>query len=337
MKARIVRSIAAAVGISVLLAGCAPAAPSPGSKPAEKAAAKVDFPQRGKVIQFVQPSAAGGPSDVGFRLLMQYAEKELGVTIETVNKTGAGNQVGLKALADSKPDGYTVGAVPLPNAIGLYLDKSRDAGFNQASFTPIMMHVYDPGATAVRADSPYQSMKDLVEASKANPGKIRVASGSKSGRQHLDMLTFQQLARSELAIVNVDSTDNPVAMLLGGHLEAVHESVGDFTAPMKAGQIRILSVWDKQETPRAPGVKTMEAQGFPLNSGVSRTIAAPAGTPREIVDVLAAAFKKAYDNPEHQQKMEELGLPLRHMGPDELKTYWSELEQTTIKPMDLVK
>ena len=333
MKSRTVRGIAAAIAASVLLAGCAPAAGPAGSKPA----AKVDYPQKGKVIQFIQPSAAGGPSDVGFRLLMCYAEKELGVTIETVNKTGGGNQVGLKALADAKPDGYTIGAVALPNSIGLYLDKARDAGFNQASYAPIMMHVYDPGALAVKSESPYQSLKELVDASKANPNKIRVASGSKSGRQHLDMLTFQQMAGSQLAIVNVDSTDNPVAMLLGGHIDAVYESVGDFTSPLKAGQVRILGVADKQETARAPGAKTFEAQGFALNSGASRTIAAPAGTPKEVIDTLGAAFKKAFDDPEHQKKMEELGLPLRYMGPDELTTYWTDLEQATIKAMDLVK
>ena len=191
MKGRFARIAAAALGASLLLAACTPASSGPSGKPADKAAAKVDYPQKGKVIQFIQPSAAGGSSDVGFRLLMGYAEKELGVTIETVNKTGAGNQVGLKALADAKPDGYTIGATPLPNSIGLYLDEARQAGFNRASYVPIMMHVYDPGATAVRTDSPYKDMKELVEASKAKPNTIRVASGSKSGRQHLDMLTFQ--------------------------------------------------------------------------------------------------------------------------------------------------
>ena len=126
-------------------------------------------------------------------------------------------------------------------------------------------------------------------------------------------------------------------MLLGGHLEAVHESVGDFTAPLKAGQVRILGVWDKAESPKAPGARTMEAQGFPINSGAARVISAPAGTPKEIIDVLAVAFKKAYDNPEHQQKMEELGLPLRWAGPDEVATYWDESEAATKKALALVK
>ena len=365
MKSLLFPGVALFLAVSVLALGCTqPAsAPAPTSasaapvkaaepaKPAEptKAAApapqpttaaaapvkKVDYPQKGKTIQFILPSAAGSGADLGFRMFFSLAEKELGTNIEVVNKTGGGSQVGTQALASARPDGYSIGATPLPTTISLYLEVARKAEFNGASFIPIVMHIFDPGATAVKADSPYKSMKDLIDAAKANPGKIKMGVSGLKSRQHLDILQLQQMAGVKFANVHAASETNPIAMMLGGQLDAMQESVADFRSQMKSGNVRLLAVWDDKESPLAPGVPTLASQGYKVNSGVSRGISAPAGTQKEYIDILAAAFKKVMDSDEHKKKLDEMGLIQRYMGPAEYAAYWKETE-ARIKPlMDL--
>ena len=119
---------------------------------------------------------------------------------------------------------------------------------------------------------------------------------------------------------------------LGGHTEAAFDNVGGFVTMVKSGQVRILGVMDKQESAMAPGVKTAESQGFKVYGAAYRGIYAPAGTPKEIVDVLSNAVKKITADSDYLKKMEEMGHIVRYMGPDEVDKYWTDLEPS-IKPL----
>jgi tripartite-type tricarboxylate transporter receptor subunit TctC len=294
------------------------------------------FPEKGKRLTLLVGSGAGGSADLFYRLLARGLEKELGTNIEVVNKGGAGTQFALQALSTAKADGYTIGQASLPTAIMIYNDPQKKAQFTGKSFQPIAMVTSDPGATAVKADSPYKTMQDLVNAAKANPRKIKVGAGTKGTRQHLDVVQMERVTGASFLQVHAGSDANPVTMLVGGHLDVVQESVGDFLNLAKGGELRILGVWDRNESPLAPGVPTMKAQGYELYSGNSRGLAAPAGIPKEAAEALDAAIRSVVKSEEFKQGMAKLNQPIVHMGLAEYTEYWKDMESRIATLMPLV-
>ena len=352
--------VLAAAGL--LIAGCSQAAPAPaptaataGPKAAEptKAAApaaptsvpavtqptaapaptkKVDFPIAGKAISILIPASPGGDTDLGFRLLGAEMEKILGVPVQNVSKPGAGGQVGITELANSKPDGYTVGVTFIPTGMTMYLDPERKAVFNRKSFAPIGNHVVEPVMVGVRSDSRYKTMKDLIDAAKAKPDTITMGFTGILGQQHLALLELEKLTGAKFAVVPFDGAAPAQTALLGGHIEVHLNSAATFLSSYKNGDVRLLGIMDSQESPFIPGVKTLESQGFPVNMSTYRILSAPAGTPKEIVDVLAAAMKKATESADHQAKMKEVGLSLRYMDPVACETLWANME-SEVQPL----
>ncbi len=310
------------------------AKPAEATKPAAAAASAIQkpagWPQ--KPITMIIPWDAGGSTDVGFRLLAPLMEKALGTQIEIVNKPGAGAQVGVTELAKSKPDGYTVGNVSAPAVITQYLDPDRKAAFTWDSFAPIGLHVFDPGVLAVAKDSKYKSLKDLIADAKANPEKIKVATTGIMGDDHLAILALQRAAGVKFAIVHFTGGAPQTQALLGGHVDVGFDNVGTYAKLDKQGQTRTLAVMDNQRNKFLPDVPTAEEQGYKVYSSSSRGLAAPAGTPKEIVWAISKAMEEAMKNPELNKKMDEAGLTQRYMNPDEFAKYWKEFEEQ-VKPL----
>jgi len=294
--------------------------------------ALADFPEDGKRLTLLVGSGAGGGADLFYRLLASGLEKEIGTEIEVINKEGSGTQFALQALSTAAPDGYTIGQSSLPTAIMVSLDPQRQAQFKSSSFIPVSMVTFDPGATAVQAQSPYKSLNDLVDAAKAKPGEIKFGSGSKGTRQHLDALQLEQATGVTFRKVHAGSDANPVTMLLGGHLDVVQESVGDFLSLVQSGQLRILGVWDSERSPLAPEIPTMEEQGYKLYSGASRGIILPGGSPQETVEFWDTAIKKVMDTAEFKEGMAKLNQPIRYMDHEAYAKHWQETE-AKIQPL----
>ncbi len=309
------------------------AAPAPAAPTAAPAAKKVDFPAKGKTITLLVHWAAGGSSDVGARLLAAGMEKELGGNIEVVNKAGAGGQVGYTALTQAKPDGYTFGSTNYPSAVISYLDAERKATYSRKDFQLLGLHVVDPGVIAVRKDSPYKTLKDVIDAAKANPKKVTITTTGIQSDEHFALLQLQKLTGAQFAFVHfADGSAPAITAVLGGKVDVFCGNVGDLLAQYKSGEMRILGVMDKETSPFYPDVKTFAAQGYPLESSSSRGFSAPAGTPKEIVDILSGAMQKTIASDDHKKKMADMGLTLRYMNPDQYNTYWTEYE-TMIKDL----
>ncbi len=305
--------------------------------PAAAPAKKVDYPQKGKLITMIEPHAAGGATDRAARVLAPLVEKELGSSVQIVNRPGAATQVGTAALAASKPDGYTVGYVVLPNAITAYLDPERKATFTRKSFAPIAVHFGQPYLMAVLADSPYKTMKDLVEAAKAKPESIKVGTTGIMGVGHLTILGLEKTAGVKFAAVHFYGAGPEGVALLGGHIDVATLGVVEVLPYFKAGQVRILGIADKRESSYLPGAKTMESQGHKVYFSTVAGIVAPAGTPREIVDVVSAAIKRAMETGEHKKRMEEMACPATYMDPDEFAATWAEAEEQLRPLMEAAK
>jgi tripartite-type tricarboxylate transporter receptor subunit TctC len=297
-------------------------------------AGAAEFPTKGKSITMILGTSAGGSTDVGARILAASMEKGLaanGNRIQVENKPGAGWQIGLTALARSRADGYTIGFTILPQTITNYLDPERKAVFDRKSFQPLGMQVVDPGVIAVKAGSPYKTLQDVIDAAKANPGKLKASATGILSDDHLAVLQLQKLTGAKFAIVQFDGSAKAMTALLGGHTDLYFGNVGDTYPQAKAGEVRVLGVMDDDESKFLPG-KTTFSQGIKLESSSSRGLSAPAGTPKEIVDFLAGAIKKAIDDPEHMKKMEEQGLTVRYMDPARMEKYWADMEEQ-IKPL----
>jgi tripartite-type tricarboxylate transporter receptor subunit TctC len=289
-----------------------------------------DWPK--KAIQMIIPWAAGGGTDVGFRLLAPLMEKTLGQPVEIINKAGAGSQVGVTELATAKPDGYTIGNVSAPAVQTIYLDPDRQAVFKWEDFAPIGLHVFDPGVIAVPADSPYKSLKDIIEDAKANPEKVKVSTTGILGDDHLAILQLQKMTGVKFAIVHFDSASPAKTALLGGHTDVAFNNVSEWLNETKAGKVRVVAVMDKQKSPFYPDTPTAIEQGYELVSSSSRGLAAPKGTPKEIVDFISYSMEQAMKDPDIVKKMEDAGLTQLYMNPEEFNKYMMEFEEQ-VKPL----
>jgi tripartite-type tricarboxylate transporter receptor subunit TctC len=291
------------------------------------AAGAAEFPVKGKPITVIVPYPAGGATDIATRMVAEVMKTELGASIQVVNKPGATSQVGMTELARSKPDGYTISASPLPAVIVTYLDPERKAIYTSKSFQPLANVIFPPVVLSVKADSPFKTLQDLIAAAKAKPETVKIASAGALSNNHLAILQFEKLSGTRLAIVHFDGGAAGMNALLGGHVEATVGVLPEVLAHFKSGAIRPLGVMDRRESKFLPGVPTMEAQGVKLYVYGATGMAAPAGTPRPVVDILTKAIKTACENTTFLKKMDDMGFPIQYMEPEEYARFWAELER----------
>ena len=289
------------------------------------------YPTKPVMLMVAYP--AGGSTDVGARIVASIAEKELGQSIVVLNKAGAGGQVGFTELAKQKPDGYYIGLINLPALNTIILDPDRKATFDIDTFTPIINQVLDPGVIYVKPDSHYKNLKDLIVEAKKRPGEIKVGTTGILGDDHLAILMLEEAAGVKLRIVHFEGDTPQVTALLGGQIDVSFLNVGGLTPRVKAGQLRVLAVMDKERSKFYPDVPTSVEQGYPaVISSSTRGIVGPKGLPEPIVKKLQAVFKKAIENPEHMEKMDKAGLAIKMMMGDEYGKYCRELHDRA-KPL----
>jgi tripartite-type tricarboxylate transporter receptor subunit TctC len=290
------------------------------------------FPEKGKPITFIVPSAAGGQNDLAARLLAPLLEKELGNPFQVVARPGAGAQVGSTAIATAKPDGYTVGYIIFAPAITAYLDPDRKAVFKRSSFQTLGSHFTVPIVISVSATSPFKSVSQLVEAAKAKPHSIRAAATGILGTAHLASLQLQRAAGVKFASVQFDGGAPALVALMGGHVDIAFNGMTEVIAHAKSGKIKVLGTFGKEESSLLPGTKTMIAQGFKVYMTSTSGVGAPAGVSKEVVQVYSDALKKIVTSSEHQQKLLELGYTPTWLGPEEYASFWDEYE-AEVKPL----
>jgi len=290
------------------------------------------FPEKGRAITMIIPWSAGGSLDLSARLLASDMEKILGTPVMVVNKPGASGQVGTTQLALAKPDGYTFGVTAIPSTSTIYLDPDRKAVFGQKDLTPVARHVSDPMSIAVRADSKYQTLNDLIVDVKANPERVKAGCPGILSAHHLALLVFQKATDTRFAPVQFDGSGQVAAALLGGHVDVMVDVIAVNAPNIKAGTVRILGIMDKEPSRQFPEVKTMESQGVKVYMGTSRAYSAPKNTPKDIVDVLSGAIKKATEGAQHRKRLEELSLTVAYMDAAQFAAYWAELD-AQIKPL----
>jgi len=298
----------------------------PTSQSAPTEAPKTSYPA-GRPITFILPWPAGGGADVGGRALAAGLEKALGVPVQVVNKPGASSQVGMTEFVKAKADGYTLGYPSLPTTMNTYLNPEFKAPYTGNDFLPVAMQSIDPAVVVVRADSPYKTVKDLLDAAKAKPETLKVGTAGILSTGHITTLALERLTGAKFNFVHFDGGPTALTAMLGGHVDAVNETTGTFIAAYKSGQVHVLGVMHDAVIPVFPDVKPLDAQGYKVYLGQSRGLVVPAGTPKKIVDVLSATMKQVVlEDQAHRKRLEDMGLILRFMDAAQYAKYWTDLE-----------
>jgi tripartite-type tricarboxylate transporter receptor subunit TctC len=279
-----------------------------------------------KPIQLMVAFPAGGSTDVAARIVATIAEKALGQSIVVLNKGGAGGQIGWTELVRQKPDGYYIGFINLPATNTVILDPERKAIFTEKDFTPIINQVLDPGVIWVRADSPYKTVQDLIDAAKKSPGTIRAATTGILSDDHLAILMTEEAAPgANFRLVHLEGGAAQFKEIMSGNIDVAFDNVGSIVKRVQSGEVRALAVMDDVRSKFLPDVPTMKELGYStVISSSTRGIAGPKGMPAPIVDKLRDVLHKAMVDPEHVKKLEDQGIAIKIMVGGEYDKYFAD-------------
>jgi tripartite-type tricarboxylate transporter receptor subunit TctC len=247
-----------------------------------------------KVITWICPYAAGGNADNRSRQIARLMAKELGQTIIIENKAGGGGNIGTGAIALARPDGYTIGMgnfAPLAVNHALFKKLSYDP---QNDLVPILLIERGPLILMVRNESPYKTVKDVVAAAKAAPGRLSYASGGIGGSHHLSGALFEHTAGIDMIHAPYKSGSAGATDLMGGQVDMMFEQMYAAMPSVKGGRLRALAITSKNRSPLLPDIPTMAEAGFPAVEVLNwQGIVGPKGLPADIVALLNKVGNKA--------------------------------------------
>ena len=260
-------------------------------------AASAAYPER--PITFVVPWGAGGGTDTTARYFAAMMEKELGQPVNVVNRTGGSGVVGHSAIAQAPADGYTIGMITVEISMMHWQGLTE---LNPTSYTPLALVNADPAGFTVRADSPYKSVKEVLDFAKANPGKLKASGTGQGGIWHLALAGLMNDAKiPQTAIPWVPSNGAAPAMqdLVAGGVDVVTCSLPEARPLIDAGKAKPLAVMDTKPAALFPNVPTMkQAAGSDWTVSAWRGIAGPKGLPKDVEQRLVVAIKKIWDSKE---------------------------------------
>ena len=269
------------------------------------AASTAAFAQPAKPIRLIVPYAPGGPLDVTARALAEQVKDSLG-TVIVENKPGAGGNIGSDYVAKATPDGSVIGlAAVATHAINPWLfskmpyDAARD-------FAPITQMVRVPNVLVMNADTAARlkinTLADLIAYAKRNPGQLNYGSGGNGSAGHLAGEMFKQGAGVFAVHIPYNGANPAQLALVSGQVDFNIDNLASAAANIKAGKLKALAVTTAKRSPMLPGVPAMAEtlKGFEVDTWWG--LVAPAGTPKDVIDKLNAAFTTALKSPETQQR-----------------------------------
>lgn len=272
-----------------------------------------------KPVEIIVAYKAGGGTDIGARILASEAEKIFGQPLVILNVEGSDGELGYTQLAQSKPDGYTIGFINLPTFVSLTLE--RNTKYTIDDVVPILNHVYDAGVLVVQSSSDIKTLEDFVEYAKAHPGDLTIANNGTGASNHIGAAHFEYEAGIDVTHVPFGGSTDMIAALRGGHVDACVAKISEVASLVKSGELRILASFTEERLENFPDVPTMKEKGYDILFGSARALVAPKGTPQEIIDYIHDKFKEAMDSPEHMEKAKNADLPIKYMSPEELGEY----------------
>ncbi|MFZ3321933.1 MAG: tripartite tricarboxylate transporter substrate binding protein [Usitatibacter sp.] len=283
-----------------------------------------DYPAR--AIAMVVPFPPGGVADITGRPLAEALTRILKQPVVIENRSGAGGGVGMQYVARAKPDGYTILMALSSISIIPEADKvlGRDPMFTLNQFVPIARFTADPTVLVVRAESPYKSVADLIEAARKRPGEIPYGSSGNYGTMHVPMEMLDSVAGVKMLHVPFTGAGPAVVALLGGQVDALSTGPSTIMGQLKAGKIRVLATWGEARHPALPGVPTLKELGYDAQFSQWTGLFVPAGTPDAVIAKLREASKAAVNDATFQHAMANVETPIQYLDQPQFRVFWDK-------------
>jgi tripartite-type tricarboxylate transporter receptor subunit TctC len=280
------------------------------------------FPTR--PISMVVAFPPGGVADIVARPLAVAMEKVLKQPVLVINRAGAGGATGTASVAKAAPDGYTI--LMALSSISIFPVSDRINGkapaYEMKDFAPVALVTADPTVLVVRADGPYKTLKDFVEAAKANPGKINYSSSGVYGTLHVSMEIFANAAGIKLFHVPYQGGGPAITALLGGQVDALASGPAAAIGQIKGGKMRALASWSTQRLALLPDIPTFRELGYDAEFYIWSGVVAPAATPAPILAKLREAVREAANSAEFKSSMAKVETPISYLDAPEFQKYW---------------
>ncbi|SDE04588.1 Tripartite-type tricarboxylate transporter, receptor component TctC [Variovorax sp. CF079] len=281
------------------------------------------YPER--PITLIVPWGAGGGTDAVARIIAAELEKELKQPINVVNRTGGSGVVGHQAIASAAPDGYTLGILTVEIGMMHHAALTQLTG---ADYTPLALMNFDANAVFVRTDSPIKSAKELLDAARANPGKLKASGTGQGGIWHLGLaqwLVDNKLPGNAIGWVPSQGAAPGLQDLMAGGVDVVSCSLPEARSLIDADKVRPLILLASKPDGIFPKVPLYtDASGKMWNAGAWRGIAAPKGLPKDMTDRLATTLKKIYDGKGYQDFLASRGFGALYADRGEFAKFMAE-------------
>jgi tripartite-type tricarboxylate transporter receptor subunit TctC len=279
---------------------------------AASAQAQEPFPQKG-AIEITVLFPAGTSADVTARLLADGMSKQLGGKVIVLNRPGAGGAIGYKHVASQKPDGYSI--VWNSNSISTTFHSGM-LPFDYHAFDAVARVLVESPVIAVKADSKWKSLADLVSDAKSRPKGITVGNSGVGSHTHISSVALFKASGGQVVDIPFGQAQ-VVPSLLGGEVDAVVQLPAALSGYVKSGQVRLLAALVSTRDSALPDVPTAREQGFDVSLAAWRGIAVPKGTPKPVIAALEAAIKKTAESPDFAQACEKLQVHPAFMPAEE--------------------
>jgi tripartite-type tricarboxylate transporter receptor subunit TctC len=274
-----------------------------------------------KPVRFVVPFVAGGPTDIQGRMLGEKLSQRLGQQFIIDNRGGAGGNIGMELTTKAPPDGYTIVIATVgtwavnPHLYKLPYDVTRD-------FAPIIQVSTSPGVLVVHPSVPVKSVKELIALAKAKPGKLDYGSSGVGGFGHISGALFSLMTKTEMVHIPYKSSAPSLIDLIAGQIQVLFNNAISTVPFIKSGQVRALAVTSIKRMPALAGLPTIDEAGVKGYDNSSwSAVAAPAGTPKEIIARLNSELSAILKSPEIQEKSAAVGAVIIGGTPEQFADY----------------
>ncbi|MEW8960076.1 MAG: tripartite tricarboxylate transporter substrate binding protein [Moorella sp. (in: firmicutes)] len=288
------------------------------SKEGINATTKIQYPV--KAVTVVHGFKPGGGSDQLSQLVQPFLEKILKQQFVNEYKPGASGAIACKEVMLSKPDGYTLTTLMAPTTILTALI-NPNAGYSMDGFVPIANIIFDPGVLLVSPDSKFQTIQDLLDYARKNPGQLKLADNGIGGDDWYNTTMIEKIAGLKFNHIPFEGDGPACQAAAGGHVDAASSNISIAAPLIKGGKLKALAVYTEERLSLIPETPTLKESGIDFVEGSYRGYMAPKGTPQEIIDILADGMEKVINDPTFKKACDDVNLQIKFMRGDAYKSF----------------
>ncbi|HLQ24243.1 MAG TPA: tripartite tricarboxylate transporter substrate binding protein [Acidiferrobacterales bacterium] len=294
-------------------------------------ARELPYPQKGP-IEITVLFPAGSSADVTARLLADGMAKQLGAHVIIVNRPGAGGAIGYRHVADQKPDGYSL--VWNSNSISTTYHSGL-LPFDYHAFDPVARVLVEAPVIAVRSDSKWKTLAELIADAKSRPGEITVGNSGVGSHTHISSVALFKTAGVEVVDVPFAAAQI-VPSLIGGHVDVLVQLPAALSSYVKTGRVRLLAALTPKRDPALPDVPTAQEQGFDVSLEAWRGIAVPKGTPKPVIAMIETAIQKTVESADFANGSKKFGVGPAFMPADEFGALIAKEDATLARFLQVI-